>query len=105
LQLPEGYRGIVGVPTAPLLEEDNKQRQSHRHDVETVDLTAEEEDEKPAGSNTKQGSLQVKAQFDEIVIWNHESAGDATADPYIRGMEEWLALSEEIHSYTVPDKK
>lgn len=93
LKLPEGYRGVVGVPTAPA--EDKKQR-SH---IETVDLT----DEKPEG--TKQGTLDVKAQFDEIVIWNHESAGDATADPYLRGMEEWLALSEEIHSYTVPDKK
>ncbi|KAK8119818.1 uncharacterized protein PG998_004444 [Apiospora kogelbergensis] len=47
--------------------------------------------------------LQSKAQFDDFVVWGHESLADAGADPYVRGIEEWVAFSEQIHSYPALD--
>ncbi|KAK8033774.1 hypothetical protein PG991_003172 [Apiospora marii] len=47
--------------------------------------------------------LQSKAQFDDFVVWGHESLADAGADPYVRGIEEWVSFSEQIHSYPALD--
>lgn len=46
------------------------------------------------------GVMQVQAEFDEMVVWGHEAAVNAQDDPYIRGINEWLHVSERIHSYT-----
>lgn len=43
------------------------------------------------------GTLQVKGEFEEIVVWGHESTGDATNNPFVRGLEEWISVSEKIH--------
>lgn len=44
------------------------------------------------------GSMQVTAEFDEMVVWEHENMNDSTGDPYIRGMEEWLQVAEQVRS-------
>ena len=43
-----------------------------------------------------QGTLDVQAEFDDMVIWEHEAAVDAAADPYVRGMKEWLVLADQV---------
>lgn len=105
VKLPEGYRGVIAAVSEA--EEPTVQ-------TEVIDLEAE----------TPQGSLQVQAEFDEMLVWGHESAVDASADPYLRGTEEWLALAEkvcwavfwnlsdvvandawQIHSYPAPTSK
>jgi hypothetical protein len=55
---------------------------------EVVDLEAE--DEMPLGA------LETKAEFDEIVIWGHESVADTSSDPYVRGVEEWMEVAEKV---------
>lgn len=55
---------------------------------EVVDLEAE--DEMPLGT------LETKAEFDEIVIWGHESVADTSSDPYVRGVEEWMKVAEKV---------
>ncbi|KPM40072.1 hypothetical protein AK830_g6493 [Neonectria ditissima] len=50
------------------------------------------------------GSMQVTAEFDEMVVWEHEALADAAGDPYIRGMEEWLQVADQIHSYPQEDQ-
>lgn len=55
---------------------------------EVVDIDAE--DELPLGA------LETRAEFDEMVIWGHESTAEASSDPYIRGVEEWMKLSEQV---------
>lgn len=42
------------------------------------------------------GAMQGKAAFDELMIWGHESTSDSSVDPYVRGMEEWIAFAEEV---------
>ncbi|KAJ4390665.1 hypothetical protein N0V93_004263 [Gnomoniopsis smithogilvyi] len=86
LKVPEGYRGVVvekkdaPKPAAQSLDE-----------PEVVDLEAD--DELPVGA------LETQAEFDEMVIWGHESVAEAVSDPYARGVEEWIQLSSKIHSY------
>ncbi|KAL2177570.1 ribonuclease H2 non-catalytic subunit-domain-containing protein [Thermothelomyces heterothallicus CBS 202.75] len=86
-KLPDNYRGVVATVSAP------KQPSRRPEEADVIDL----EPEAPP-----QGSLQVQAEFDEMVVWGHEQPVDAAADPYLRGVEEWLALADKIHSYPDP---
>lgn len=82
LRVPEGYRGVVvekkdAAPERPVGE------------TEVIDVDAED-DEMPLGE------LEKQAEFDEMVIWGHESVAEASADPYVRGVDEWMVLSEQV---------
>ncbi|KAI9770575.1 MAG: hypothetical protein M1840_003165 [Geoglossum simile] len=43
--------------------------------------------------------MEEHASFDEIVVWGHEALPDASADPYVKSMEEWVEFAEQIHSF------
>lgn len=83
LRLPEGYRGVVVDKAEP-----PKPQGPRPDEPEVVDLEAE--DEMPLGA------LETKAEFDEIVIWGHETVADTNSDPYVRGVEEWMKLAEKV---------
>lgn len=83
LRVPEGYRGVVVDKTEP-----PKPQAPRPDEPEVVDLEAE--DEMPLGA------LETKAEFDEIVIWGHESVADTSSDPYVRGVEEWMEVAEKV---------
>lgn len=40
--------------------------------------------------------VEEQAGFEDIMIWGHESLPDEMADPYVRGMEEWIAFAETV---------
>ncbi|KAF5589564.1 ribonuclease H2 subunit C [Fusarium subglutinans] len=84
--MPEQYRGLV-VERAS--EKDPK---TANEDV-VEDLDADQESEQI-------GSMKITAGFDEMVVWGHEVVADASADPYVRSMEEWLQMADRIHSYS-----
>ncbi|KAK1751973.1 ribonuclease H2 subunit C [Echria macrotheca] len=97
LRLPPDYRGIVAVPPP-------KQTDAEEEDVgvDTVDLT----NESPSGARS--GDMRVLAEFGEVVVWNHEGDGadkEGEGDPYVRGVEEWLGIAEQIHAFDVDGKK
>jgi ribonuclease H2 subunit C len=50
------------------------------------------------------GRLETKAEFDEFVVWGHETVNDAGNDVYTR-MEEWIGVAGSIHSYEGEEKK
>lgn len=83
LRVPEGYRGVVVDKTDP-----PKPQPPRPDETEVVDLDAE--DEMPLGA------LDTKAEFDEVVIWGHESMADTSSDPYVRGVEEWMKVAEKV---------
>ncbi|KAK4099305.1 hypothetical protein N658DRAFT_475342 [Parathielavia hyrcaniae] len=89
VKLPEGYRGVVAVTSGP--EEPSRRPE----EAEVIDLEA----------GMPQGSLTTQAEFDDMVVWGHESAVDPSADPYLRAAGEWLALAEKIHTYPAPTAK
>lgn len=82
LVLPCDYRGLVATPPP--------KRDDTEPDPNQVDLT----NESPSGA--KQGEMKIQAQFDEMLVWEHEASAEGTADPYVRGMDEWLALADQV---------
>lgn len=82
VKIPEQCRGVV-VERAP--EKDPK---SANEDV-VEDLDADQEPEQI-------GSMKITAEFDEMVVWGHETVADASADPYVRSMEEWLQMADRV---------
>ncbi|KAI0103204.1 ribonuclease H2, subunit C [Nemania sp. FL0031] len=88
LKLPDGYRGMVVEQTEAKPDTSSNQELAD----EDVQVIENPEDQ------LKVGAMKGKAAFDELVVWGHESTSDSTVDPYVRGMEEWIAFAGEIHS-------
>ncbi|KAI1193109.1 ribonuclease H2, subunit C [Nemania serpens] len=88
VKLPEGYHGLVVEKT------DVKPDASAKGEPIDEDLEIIENPE----DQLEVGAMKGKAAFDELMVWGHESTGDSNVDPYVRGMEEWIAFAEEIHS-------
>ncbi|EHA47333.1 hypothetical protein MGG_17682 [Pyricularia oryzae 70-15] len=86
IRVPEGYKGIV-VEKGP----EDGPAETRADEPVTVDVDAEEK--------VATTALDTKAEFEEMVIWGHESTADASSDPYVRGVEEWVSLAEQVHSY------
>lgn len=63
---------------------------------EVVDLEAEE---RSAQEPEVGGSMEVQAEFDEVVVWGHESLAEAGGDAYVRGVEEWIGFAGRVHAY------
>lgn len=86
LKVPEGYKGIV-VGARP--------------EEELAECTADEPMAIDCDAEEKAATtiLDAKAEFEEMVIWGHETTADASSDPYVRGVEEWVALAEQVHHY------
>ncbi|KIH92264.1 ribonuclease H2 subunit C [Sporothrix brasiliensis 5110] len=95
--LPADYRGVVGVRRGSPREQARASNTSAPEEVVDVDATAAEQEAQRQRLDS--GGLAVQAEFDKIVIWGHQTTADATTDPYVRSMEEWVALSDKIHSY------
>ncbi|KAI0470324.1 ribonuclease H2, subunit C [Xylaria cf. heliscus] len=88
VKLPEGYYGVVVEKTDAKPETSTKQELID-DDVEVIENPEDQ---------LEVGTMKGKAAFDELMIWGHESTSDSSVDPYVRGMEEWIAFAEEIHS-------
>ncbi|KAI0445770.1 ribonuclease H2, subunit C [Xylaria telfairii] len=88
VKLPEGYYGVVVEKEDPKLETATKQEPID----DGVEVIENPDDQ------LQVGAMKGRATFDELLIWGHESTSDSSADPYVRGMEEWIAFAEEIHS-------
>ena len=80
MKLPDGYRGVVVEKQAP----------TPAAEEEVINVDQDEAEE-----HVPLGSLEAKAEFDELVVWGHESVADAASDPYVR-IEEWTALAEQV---------
>ncbi|KAI3328139.1 ribonuclease H2, subunit C [Ustulina deusta] len=89
VKLPEGYYGVVVEKTDAKPHTLSTEQEPIDEDVEVIENPEEQ---------LQVGTMRGKAEFDELMIWGHESTGDSSADPYVRGMEEWISFAEEIHS-------
>ncbi|KAI1433621.1 ribonuclease H1 small subunit [Xylaria sp. CBS 124048] len=91
MRLPKGYQGVVVEKT------DAKPETPAKHEeLADVEIIENPDDQ------LEVGTMRVKAGFDGLMIWGHESTTESVDDPYVRGMEEWIAFAEEIHSYSEP---
>jgi hypothetical protein len=96
VKLPADYRGVVGVRRDSPREQARANNTSAPGEVVDVDATAAEQEAQRQRLDT--GRLAVLAEFDELVVWGHQSTADATTDPYVRSMDEWVALSDKVGS-------
>ncbi|TEA19367.1 Uncharacterized protein C8034_v009614 [Colletotrichum sidae] len=92
VKLPEQYRGVV-------MQKSDKKTENRRPEVEE-EMQEEEEEER-----VEVGAMDVKADFDEMVIWGHEASADAASDPYMRSIEEWLSVAGKLHAFSPPETK
>ncbi|PMD62896.1 ribonuclease H1 small subunit [Hyaloscypha bicolor E] len=84
MMVPKGYRGAVVSTTDRVLP-----KSKPAVDDDEVEEVEEEVDVK---------IMEEQSDFDHIMLWGHEALPDDVTDPYVRGIEEWIALSEQIHS-------
>lgn len=91
--MPEGYRGVVV-------------REKERGDLEKGKNEGgkrriEDEEEEEDGENVQMvGTLEGAAEFEEVIVWNHEAipSGD---DAFVKGMEEWIRFAEVVSLISV----
>ena len=78
VELPEEHRGFVLAKTAPST------------------ATGTEKEADSTGEQTEPPAMRAVAQFNEVTVWGHEAVADTAMDPYVRGLEEWLAVSDQV---------
>lgn len=88
--VPEGYEGVVALPTERVLLSTERNTSSA--------INGEAEQEEPVKI------LEKQATFDEYVVWGHELA-PAADDSFVKGVEEWLKLAEAMHCQPRDKKK
>src|SRR5437773_12006405 len=40
--------------------------------------------------------MEESATFSELVVWGHEALPEDASDPYVRGIEEWVAFASKV---------
>jgi hypothetical protein len=83
VKIPKGYKGVIISSTHQKLP---KEPQASEEEEELDD------NEQPEDV----GILEEQAEFDEVVVWGHEALPDENTDPYVRGVEEWIAFAEQV---------
>ncbi|KAJ6086097.1 hypothetical protein N7486_010378 [Penicillium sp. IBT 16267x] len=81
--IPEGYQGVVAMPTERILP---SQQADKGEDVEILENGPEE----PVKI------LETQGTFDEVIVWQHEFL-PAADDTFVKGVEEWVRFAETMH--------
>ncbi|OAA68326.1 ribonuclease h2, subunit c [Niveomyces insectorum RCEF 264] len=92
VKVPNGYRGVVGARR----ESPREQARRSNQPEEVIDVDAGSDEQAAQQQQLDTGELVVLAEFGELVVWGHQNTADATTDPYVRGINEWMALAEEV---------
>ncbi|KAJ9644750.1 hypothetical protein H2201_006098 [Coniosporium apollinis] len=93
VKIPEGYRGVVLNTTDKLLP------QTHTPHEPSPGALEEDDDDEDAEQPTEIKVAEEVASFDAVVVWGHDTLPEATDDPYAKGVEEWIAFAEVMHSW------
>ncbi|TQS32133.1 hypothetical protein Golomagni_07559 [Golovinomyces magnicellulatus] len=81
--LPSTYRGVVMERKADEL----------RKEMQSGEGTQDDDDMVPLESV---GMMQATEEFDEMIVWSHEALATAAGDPYVRSVEEWLQMADQV---------
>lgn len=86
--MPEGYRGVV------IREKEGGDLEKGKNEGGKSRIGDEEEEEDGENVQTV-GTLEEAAEFEEVIVWNHEAipSGD---DAFVKGMEEWIRFAEVV---------
>lgn len=84
VRVPEGYTGVV------------VQLPDKEEEVETVKKAFRVDDNSESDDQVAETEARKMAGFDEIMIWEHGQMPDASSDPYMKGMQEWIAFAQTV---------
>jgi ribonuclease H2 subunit C len=90
--IPEGYEGVVLKKTGRSVVQRIGGSDGAGDDVGQT--MVDEDDE--ADDNEEMQVVEQVAEFDHVVVWNHEVAPDPLEDPYTKGIEEWIGFSDAV---------
>jgi len=45
--------------------------------------------------------MEEMSEFEDMMVWGHESLPNDEQDPYVRGMEEWIQFSQQVCSFPI----
>lgn len=85
MKLPESYKGVVVSSNAG-----DMLRESH---PSKDNLSDDGDEEEPT---TEVGIMEEQASFEKLMIWGHEVLPNDGVDPYVRGVDEWIAFAEQV---------
>ncbi|KAJ5349698.1 hypothetical protein N7541_007425 [Penicillium brevicompactum] len=85
--LPDGYQGVVAIPTDRMLPPTQRPGNEGIED--------ETEVEEPVKV------LETQGTFDDFVVWGHEAV-PAADDTFVKGVEEWLQFADAVCSLNRP---
>ena len=85
LKVPAGYTGVV------VREVEEEKPQSRRNEEPLRGTGSEEEEEEIE----KPRLVEKAAEFEEIVVWGHDSVVDDD-DAFVKGIEEWIGFAEAV---------
>ncbi|CAD6503526.1 BgTH12-03188 [Blumeria graminis f. sp. triticale] len=88
IHIPKNYRGVVLSKSDQDLPET---------------MPTEENIEEEANHSMSTECLEEKQEFEDIVVWGHETLPDESSDPYLRGINDWIALTKLIHAHENED--
>ena len=84
VRIPDDYRGIL----------------AQRQDDMGANEAERPEGDHPDGQDVaREGEMQIMGEFQDIVIWGHESVAEPSTDHHIRGMEEWMEVSKRVRRH------
>lgn len=82
LRVPKGYRGVVLSSTDRILPKE----------LSSVMV----EDDQDTEETPEVKVMEEQSEFEDIMVWGHEALPEDTSDPYVRGIEEWIAFAREV---------
>lgn len=88
VKVPEGYRGVVLSSTDRIVPKANPAQGAVEEEGEAEDVP-------------EVGIMEEQSEFEEVMVWGHEALPDDMADPYVKGMEEWISLAGKVRGFRI----
>ena len=93
LEMLTVHEGVVMCSTDKTLPQNNNSNKPPGDTAMPYDEPSANEDD---GQPEEIRMIEENTSFDEIMAWGHEAFPDASTDPYVKGIEEWIAFAEQV---------
>lgn len=93
MKIPEGYKGVVLSSST---------HSSEANDTYSGRRARKDEDDEDV---IEESIMEEKADFEDLMVWGHEASPDEATDPYLRGIQEWIAFAEVVGSLLPPCRR
>lgn len=92
IPLPQEYKGVL------LAREEKPENQATPAPQSSTGVVTIEDDDDD--DDVVAEKMLTVGKFDELVVWGHEVVADAADDQYVRSIEEWLQVADQVCCFT-----